>query len=437
MKRTVFLLILLGSLFCSIRTPAQDFKSHIDFLASEACAGRVTQTKGDTLAVNYIVDQLKAIDGVTLLGKNGTQDFAFNGARATLADSTQLSVNKSKMHYGKEYVVLPVSNSGTYTGETVYLGALDAEKIKDMDLKGKMVLLDQKVTDGRPFMRILYQATALEEVGATGIIFISDTVNARYSTSRAMAGSRAVYLNVNKALGERLKKGATVKVCTIVRTTTEGQRIGRNIVAKIAANPALNPNGECIVIGGHYDHMGIRNTEQGNQMYPGADDNASGIATVIELARYVSTLRPVLKKDVYFVAFGCEESGLIGSFYYAEHPLEPLDNARAMLNFDMVGRMSDYQLDIEAFNSWDLWPNFLSQLPNKDRLNLIWLNRSPGGTDYAGFTARGIPALSFCTGLHPDYHKPTDTPDKINYQGLKAVYDYVTNIVDRLVLLNY
>ena len=143
--------------------------------------------------------------------------------------------------------------------------------------------------------------------------------------------------------------------------------------------------------------------------------------------------RDFLKKDVIVILFGAEERGLKGSRYYAANPVEPLDNVKAMVNIDMMGRMpAEKTLGIRGLGSAYEAPALFASLPNNDNLELVWEFREKGPTDYSSFYDKGIPAFSFGTPHHVDYHKPTDTKERVNYDGMVMVYDYATNLINRL-----
>lgn len=206
-----------------------------------------------------------------------------------------------------------------------------------------------------------------------------------------------------------------------------------NVVSCVRALPENNPNGEAIVIGAHYDHFGYKKNKEGEVvLFPGADDNASGTAFVIEYAREIAKIQDQLKRDVIFVNFGAEELGLYGSRYYAQHPLHPIDKTVAMVNFDMTGHMVNKGITIRGLGSAADAPQLLASLPNKDNLDLIWEFRAKGPTDYASFYNEGVVAFSFSTRLHDDYHTERDTMDIINLDGMVMLFDYAGNLIKRL-----
>jgi aminopeptidase YwaD len=215
---------------------------------------------------------------------------------------------------------------------------------------------------------------------------------------------------------------------------------------------------EAIVIGAHYDHLG-RGGEGSGSLDPreglihhGADDNASGVAGLIELARMFSSSNPKPQRTIVFIAFGGEEEGLIGSSYYVSHPIVPLANTVAMINMDMIGRLKNNKIIIGGIGTaqeWHSWTQdantlrgllqqpiagFNRNLVNENfsatsRFDLVLNEDGYGPSDHSSFYAKQVPVLFFWTGTHDDYHKPSDTADKINYEGEARIVSFVANIV--------
>ena len=189
---------------------------------------------------------------------------------------------------------------------------------------------------------------------------------------------------------------------------------------------------ENIVIGAHYDHLGRGGEGSGSlaprsgEIHHGADDNASGTAGLIELARVFSAQRPRLKRTVIFIGFGGEEEGLLGSNYYVNHPLTPLSNTVAMINMDMIGRMKDSKLTVGGVGTAKEWRQIIGQ-PNDFALQLN--EDGFGPSDHSSFYGKQVPVLFFFTGTHTDYHKPSDTFEKINYTDEARILGLVARIV--------
>jgi aminopeptidase YwaD len=209
---------------------------------------------------------------------------------------------------------------------------------------------------------------------------------------------------------------------------------------------------EAIVIGAHYDHLGLGGegslAPREGEIHHGADDNASGTAGVLELAR-MFTQGPKPRRTIVFVAFSGEEEGLIGSNYYVNHPVVPLANTVAMINMDMIGRLKDQKLTIGGVGTAQEWkdeikrtqdsftaPQTIPASAGNHSSNstgspfALTLNEDGyGPSDHSSFYVKQIPVLFFWTGTHNDYHKPSDTAEKINYQGEARIVSFVANII--------
>ncbi|HTS44265.1 MAG TPA: M20/M25/M40 family metallo-hydrolase, partial [Puia sp.] len=191
--------------------------------------------------------------------------------------------------------------------------------------------------------------------------------------------------------------------------------------------------------GAHYDHLGYG--EDGNSLYRGtdkqihngADDNASGTAAVIELARLLKQSKS--KKNNYlFIAFSGEELGLFGSKYFTEHPTINLGNVNCMINMDMIGRLNDssHALTIGGYGTSPEWSQLVNENDEKKYFNIKYDSSGTGPSDYTSFYRKDIPVLFFFTGLHSDYHRPTDDYDKINYKGELEVVKFIQDLVEDL-----
>ncbi len=203
---------------------------------------------------------------------------------------------------------------------------------------------------------------------------------------------------------------------------------------------------EAIVIGAHYDHLG-RGGEgslaaREGQIHHGADDNASGVAGLIELARMFSSQNPKPRRTIVFIAFSGEEEGLIGSSYYVNHPVVPLANTVAMINMDMIGRLKEKNLIVGGVGTAQEWRAMIDRentenvtvasttgMKGANRFSLTLNEDGYGPSDHSSFYSKQVPVLFFWTGTHEDYHKPSDTSDKINYEGEARVVTFAANIV--------
>ena len=207
-----------------------------------------------------------------------------------------------------------------------------------------------------------------------------------------------------------------------------------NVVAMIPGrDPALR--GQVVVLGAHLDHLG-RSTfgaldpEHPNEIRNGADDNASGVATIIELARLLKANPP--RRSVAIVAFSGEELGLLGSAWFVEHAPFALDSIQAMLNFDMVGRLRDDKLMVYGTATATEMAEIVAGANTAPAFKLVAIGDGTGPSDHASFYLKNMPVLHFFTDLHDDYHRSTDDADKINAGGMARVVEYAERIVRTL-----
>jgi len=224
--------------------------------------------------------------------------------------------------------------------------------------------------------------------------------------------------------------------------------------AKIRMNPHSNKNTkeitgtnvigfldhkqeETIIIGAHYDHIGYGKFgslyDGKNEIHNGADDNASGVSIMINLA---NSLKEIKNYNYLFIAFSGEEHGLYGSSYYAKNPTIDLAKVRFMINFDMVGRLNEENtLAINGIGTSKDWKKIINNA-NSYNFKLKTTESGIGPSDHTSFYLQDIPAIHLFTGQHEDYHKPSDDVEKINFEGMYSIYEYVTKIIKESTKIN-
>lgn len=226
------------------------------------------------------------------------------------------------------------------------------------------------------------------------------------------------------------------------RNSTSGpERTLHNVIGVIEGKGETAS--ENIVVGAHYDHLGygpsgsLSPGEARGRIHPGADDNASGTAAMLELARRFAACNVPPRRRMVFVAFSAEEAGRIGSRYYAsKSPIFPIQNTVAMVNFDMVGRLRDNELGIAGNESAREFSDLLASADDRSRLRLrLGGPEYPDDSDHASFAEVGVPILYVCTGSHDDRHAPADTADKVNYEGMAQVVDFCEDVLDRMLVM--
>jgi Zn-dependent M28 family amino/carboxypeptidase len=214
-----------------------------------------------------------------------------------------------------------------------------------------------------------------------------------------------------------------------------------NVVGFIEGSDAVLKN-EYIVLGAHYDHLGLggpsSKSDKRNTIHYGADDNASGTSALLEIAEKIASQKSKLKRSVIFIAFGAEEQGLLGSKHFVENPLVPLSQIKLMINMDMVGRMNaEKHVYMGGAGTFPDGVNFMKTLGESLNLTPIVHAGSVGGSDHVSFYRKGISVLGIHTGGHPQYHTPEDTLDLINLTGEKQVCDYIYKAIMKIATADY
>lgn len=205
---------------------------------------------------------------------------------------------------------------------------------------------------------------------------------------------------------------------------------GRNVIGYINNDAEYT-----IIIGAHYDHLGYghegsRHTGE-KEIHNGADDNASGVAMILELAKFLKKNNP--KHNYVILAFSGEEKGLWGSNYYMKNPTIDTSKIAYMINFDMVGRLSpSYKLAVYGTGTSPVFDEVLKKANDPVKFHLVTKESGVGPSDHTSFYLKGYPVLHFFTGQHDDYHKPTDDFEKINFDGMVLILDFVENIMTQL-----
>ena len=209
---------------------------------------------------------------------------------------------------------------------------------------------------------------------------------------------------------------------------------GRNVIAQIeGSDPQLR--NEFVIVGAHYDHLGqglfgSTSKDQQPAIHNGADDNASGVAAMLDIAARL-TRGPRPARTVVFMAFSGEESGLLGSAYFANHPTFPLANARAMLNLDMVGRLGEGPLIVYGIGTATEWEQLVGAAAAAEHVKVTLQTDGYGASDHTSFYLKDIPVLHFFTNVHGDYHNPGDDWNKIDVAGMQKVASIVTTVAAR------
>ena len=429
----------------------------ISYLASDALDGRRTGTAGANDAARYVAGEF-ARAGLRPASGGGSkpsqtmarylQTFPYVG-RVELGKNNVLSLHNdvavANLRVGEDWMPLGISANQTLdlTGIVNAGYGITANDLNHNDYKGtysknQVAVIRTGTPDGdNPHGRfttagqLRFKVAAAQSAGVGALLIISNEddfkneplARLRYDNA-GLAGIPVVV--ISKQAAEKL---AIAKEVTLTTDVVRAEVPAYNVIGVLeGSDPILRK--ENIIIGAHYDHLG-RGGEgslapKSGEIHHGADDNASGTAGLIELARLFSAQRPKLKRTLIFIAFGGEEEGLLGSNYYVNHPLAPLANTVGMINMDMIGRMKDRKLIIGGVGTAKEWRQFIE--PEKS-FALTLNEDGVGPSDHSSFYLKQVPVLFFWTGTHNDYHKPSDTWDKINYPDEAKILGFVARLV--------
>ncbi len=408
----------------------KNITSHIEFLADDKLEGRRAGSNGERLAYEYISTAFTKA-GLKAKADNGAYLQAFpiyDGKQVN--SSSHLIIDGNDLKLWKEYFPLSFSAKGSAEGITA-AALQETGGIWLVDIKEK--LEENKNNPHFDLMNTLAtMATDAAKKGSTALIF--------YNTSKAdditfepklkIENSPIPVLYLTKDAKKAYLKSPTASLDIKLKVDiSDKSRTGHNVVGYID-----NGAPTTVVVGAHYDHLGYGEDHNslftGNEamIHNGADDNASGTAAVIELAGLLKKSK--YKKNNYLlVCFSGEELGLLGSKFLVDHLPEGIGSINCMINMDMIGRLNDstHGLTIGGYGTSPVWGELVSLKNNFFNIKID--SSGTGPSDHTSFYRKDIPVLFFFTGLHTDYHKPSDDADKINYTGEVEVVKYIYNLI--------
>ncbi|MEK7406744.1 MAG: M20/M25/M40 family metallo-hydrolase [Acidobacteriota bacterium] len=476
--RVLCLLAVVGLLGAAEIDPNR-YLEHVKYLASPELAGRGAGTEGLEKAAAYIARQFRSLKLQPLEGADYLQPFPVTtnahpgpGNRFEYAAGGESRALKAQ----GDFAPFNFSASGGVSGAVVFAGyGITApehgyDDYAGLDVKGKLVLIlrhePQETDEKSVFAGKLLTAHAqfwskavnAKQHGAAGVILINDLAShqgesdelEKFGRTAGPANAGIVFVQMKAEAAERWLASAGKKLTEIQAAIDKDLKpqsfaLPESLQVKVAADvqrevrTVHNVGGflpgetaEYIVIGAHYDHLGLDTQfsmapSEAGKPHLGADDNASGTAGVLELARWFSS-QPKQKRGILFLAFAGEELGLLGSRYYVDNPKWPIENAVAMINMDMIGRLRGGKVYIGGTATGATFKDLLNRLMPRHKLTADFSGSfDAGSSDHTSFITKQVPVLFFFSGLHADYHKPSDTWDKIDAPAaaelLRAVGD--------------
>jgi hypothetical protein len=485
MRLRLALLIAVSGGLLAANLSSNEYLGIVKFLASPEMRGRATGSPELEKAAAYIRDQFRGMNLNPLSGDSYYQNFDVTTS-ARLGPKNSLTYSAAgapeALQFREDFIPLNLSAAGEVSGGVVFAGfgitapEYNYDDYSGLDVKGKIVIIlrhepqefdDKSVFEGKVYTahtQIFSKATNAKFHGAKAVLMVNDVGvhpgdgddlekfggeagpdNAGIEFVQVKAGVvnrwlalsgknlESIESDIDKnlhpesfSLSEKLNLDLDVDIAREVKTV---HNVGAYLPGKTS---------EYVVIGAHYDHLGLGGQfsmapSLTGTVHPGADDNASGTAGVIELARWFSR-QPQHQRGVLFLTFAGEELGLLGSSYYVNHPLLPLQDDIAMINMDMIGRIRDRKVYVGGAGTGTTFTALLKQLGPKHDFNADLSEKAGyGSSDHTSFTSKQIPVLFFFSGLHADYHKPSDTWDKIDAPDAVRLLDLVADVTDHLI----
>jgi hypothetical protein len=468
-------------------------KAHVTALASDAAEGRATGSPGERVASEYIISELRRIGALPLPGlRDYRVPFDFTaGARdggSSISVTSARDGRTGTFESRNDIQALSFSADATISAPVVFTGygivvppnqGVSYDSYANLDVKDKIVVVlryfpenaDPKIRSVLArYSDLRYKGSAARQRGARGMIVIAGprspnagavipmSFDSAISASGLVAVSigeqvvRALFASPARTLEDAqraLDSGESAAsdlalpgvIATVTASVVRETRSASNVVAYLpATGEVAEAEKPWIALGAHYDHLGrgqignsLADKTEARRIHHGADDNASGVAAVLAAAQALTS--GPRRLNIMFGFWSGEEIGLLGSAAFVRAAPVPMDRIRAYLNFDMVGRMQDNRLIVQAVGTSPVWPQLLRDENVAAGFDLALQDDPYQPTDVASFNAVDVPTLNFFTGAHADYHRPSDTADKINYGDLDRIATFSSALAGRVEAL--
>lgn len=475
-REVIVLIIFAVGFFSALKAQNEEAETrisdHIKYLSSDELEGRFPGTEGARKAMDYMKSKFMEY-GLKPVTGNYTQEFSmvtglkFGDSNSLYFEQIvnrpgvpreQLKWMKQNWELSKDFVPLSFSDNREVSGDIAFVGyGISAPDIgyddyAGIDVKDKIVIFISETPDGdnkeskfHRYADMRFKAKTARDKGAVGVIMVKmmgDSMNVferpEYSYVKGSSGivivqaqrqslgkffpRRESLIDLDKDIIKNKKPHSILLPDVRVTIKTDIQQVpvkAYNVCGMVEGTDSKLKD-EYVIVGAHYDHLGwggALSMYHGKvpMIHNGADDNASGSAALLEMAKM--TAQNPMPRSVIFLSFSGEEEGLLGSNYFVNHPLVDMSKVTAMINLDMVGRMHDNKLTVFGLGTSPTFPQIVDSIAGLDSLNVIRAADGYGPSDHASFYKTGIPVLMFFTGLHDDYHRPTDDFEKINIPG--------------------
>jgi hypothetical protein len=464
----------------------------IKYLASDELQGRAAENPGLEMAAEFIANRFAVLGLKTdLFEGKAFQEFTLDGSIEAPAAKNSLSISVASgeiqsLKLQEEYLPQTLGKNGSFDAEMVFAGYgitatdLNYDDYANIDVRGKVVIVLRKEPqandpkspfDGtEPSQHALFTTKEINAAkhGAAAMILVNDASSEAASPNSLLPLSsggglikdqiptlfmkRSILQEWLKTAGRSLEEiestidrelkpqsfvlpGFRAKGSVAIERT---KLRSINVLGLLPGQGALA--NQYVVVGAHFDHVGMGGAGSlapGTiAVHNGADDNASGTVSLLECARRLAGIakeNPTRdRRNILFITFSGEERGLLGSIYYVNHPRFELEQTVAMLNMDMVGRLTNNELTVYGTGTAKEFDGMLDTMNSKLAFNIQRMPEGLGPSDHESFFRKDIPVLHFFTGLHDDYHRPSDDFDKINFEGMERIARMVTDLTDRI-----
>ncbi|KPJ61108.1 MAG: hypothetical protein AMJ46_03280 [Latescibacteria bacterium DG_63] len=462
--------------------------SNIKYLASDELEGRATGERGGELAASFIADEFRKI-GLRPGGDEGKYFQSFEATvGVTMGTNNFLKVSfpggESTFVVEEDFIPFSFSRAGTVSGPVTFAGyGISSERYgyddyAELDPEGKTVLVmrhepqqqneegafaGQKITH---FADLRYKATNARDHGAAAIIVFTDPLSDSGEEDQLLplqslegAGDSGLpAIQVKRRIAEAILKTegyeledlqrkidslltpipievSSVNISLGIDLSKDRRRVP-NVIGIL--EPSEGAVTEYVVVGAHFDHLGMGgqfSLTREEEVHNGADDNASGVAGMLELARIFADHRDFLKRGMIFIGFNGEELGVLGSTFYVSRPAIPIEKTAFMLNLDSIGRMRDNKIYAAGTGSSPILNDLVAGANKEMALSIESTESGFGPSDHFPFYGRDVPVLFLFTGAHGDYHKATDDWDKINTEGIASIVSIASLTLSELVFV--
>lgn len=479
-RLTGLLLLILAALSFSCQSKravtVKELEDHIRYLSSDSLKGRLTGSAGDSLAAEYIRHALLSY-GFKPLILDGFQHYKVI-SKLVAGKNNFMETGGKSLIAEQDFMPMPFSSDSVLDTGVIFAGygfdiksdTLTWNDYAGIDVRGKWVLIlradpeaDKSISNFIPFSGDRDKALMAKDMGAAGVLLVSGQLSnpedkfEPLNSNDFSVGIPVIRIkreiadlilskagrNINQ-LEQRLNArrspfsfatGMTVSAGTEVKRE---MKTTRNVVMILPGEDSTLKK-QYIIMGAHFDHLGMGGPGSGSRVpdtvgiHHGADDNASGVSMMLALAQEFAYTPGSHKRSIICIAFSGEEEGLLGSKHYVEDPGIDLSKVNAMINLDMVGRLKETNvLDVSGVGTADSLRNIVLANSDTSVIKLALSDEGYGPSDHSSFYGKNIPVLFYTTGAHLDYHTPSDTYDKINYEGMVREASLIFSVEEKL-----